>query len=230
MRFKRLCLSTCLLIIVISTISCGGFVKSKEIKARDFFYRDIILIPIDCMVDPNMGNETTFDIELEIESLMELFEEIINQNNTLKYEMFNNQWILINKIEENMDIPYIVTKLESKGELTRYRLSSPIITLRSNEKLNQKIMFPVYFIEDEAFDIHLMNLNVNQKYKINCTTDELIEFYDEIAFYEISEADQKYIITSNEKNEKKIQYFEGEIIINFETNDEASYITFEVKK
>lgn len=211
-------------------ISCGGFVDSKEINARDFFYRDIILIPIDCMVDPNMGNETIFDIELEIESLKELFEETENQNDTLKYEIFNNRWILINKTEESMDISYIVTKLESKGELFRYRLSSPIITLRNNDKLNQKIMFPIYFIEDEAFDIHLMNLNVNQKYKINCMSDDLIEFYEEITFYEISELNQKYIIKSNGKDEKKIQYFDGEIIINFETKDEVSYITFQVKK
>lgn len=229
MRFNRLYLSILLLLIPILLISCGGFVNSKEVRARDFFYRDIIVIPLNCSVDPNMLNETFFNVEFEIKQLKEVLENIKNQDYTLDYEIFNNQWILINKTEDNKDIPYIVSKLETEGEVIRYKLSSPIINLSDNNKLVQKIMFPIYYIEDETFDIHQMSINLNQKYKINCTSNELIEFFEEITFYEISEIETGYIIRSNMIDEKKVQYFEGEIILNFETIDEVSYITFEVK-
>ncbi|MCH4886271.1 hypothetical protein EZV73_01760 [Acidaminobacter sp. JC074] len=222
MKTLKVCTIIVVLLMLITLVACGGFTQSDEIRARDFFYRNQVVLPLECQIDPSRFEATIFETELDLRDMVDLFTEMDLDESIRDIEIVG-ETILINTLKDDVVIPYVIVPLKSEN---RFQLLSPYIVLTNQSNFVQDIMIPIYLIED--IDYSNMKLLVGQQYEIKGDKKQLIDFYRIIKYYEVREVENGLIVKSLMSNEKKKQHFDEFIYFKFQSEEDITYVTLEI--
>jgi len=176
----------------------GGLRRISFITATDYFYSELLTLPLPFREGYNAGNTATFFKSNQ--SLSELNDRIcqISDSTELATELFDDNNLLIKKVirsGSNNQALFLIQKNNIKRGYYLFNLAADFTDYASpNKGTRAKLIFPYHLVNDVRFAGQYAGFALNTEYATAYTIGDFRQFYESLNIYNLRKTDDTLTI------------------------------------